>query len=65
MRNIFKSFETDQMNNAKFLLKIFKVKNINKLIFKEKEFQEKIDNGYLYKNVLYLIRKENKMMNYN
>lgn len=45
--NIFKSFETEQINNAKILLKIFKVKN--KLIFKEREFKEKIDNGYLYK----------------
>lgn len=62
MMNIFKSFETEQMNNAKILLKIFKVKN--KLIFKEKEFKEKIDNGYLYKTCS-LIRKWNKMNNCN
>lgn len=60
--NIFKSFETEQMNNAKILLKFFKVKNI--LIFKEEEFQEKLDNGYLYKTCS-LVRKWNKMNNHN
>lgn len=60
--NIFKSFETEQMNNVKILLKFFKVKNI--LIFKEEEFQEKLDNGYLYKTCS-LVRKWNKMNNYN